>query len=934
MPAKEIAFRMTKRRGTTVKKPVVIIPNLVRNVPKVPIKAISQEKSFAKRLANIPNEIDVDTEDLPDDLADSWDDIEDDFKKTSVKKNWAIWLAMFTPFILPAFVKGVAGDVELPFDAKQSVQTNAPDPKQIVDYAKQYFRDRGLSLVTTLSQTDCEHLKEQMLANWGKGPDAFKAAFQEDYANTAARLDVIYRSEYVKAQNEGILARAQDSNQAYKQWNCALTERSCPTCSNLHLQIVPIDEDFEDTDGISSPPYHPNCMCVLTTLSQEDYDDMSGEEQRQDAAYLSDAFETIKLNYNFPADEKVGSGPDCQNAAYLAEVSDFMKFNLKCKAGTVDEGNSCQPNNKEYHPLKTDDNHLIPHISISKANSYLKEHVLIGKDKILTEVIPDKSKQLLAELKVVNSNTLSDIPSTAVGVTTRGANFSAVVSFREGMSGVGLHELGHAIQRPVMGENGKLIYSPLSIVDERLHETLINEIKESGLKYPYIDTKNNVESFADLFASYSNPREVLHLKYGAPKTFDEAKSLFGESPFDIEIGDHVKDYITHSAKDGLIENFRRLQRDGYKTDLLYKVDDLILPETGGKPFTKKEISSFSGRMKEAEKMLSSKGTIEKQNIAYLADATEFIKLNYKCKREDSPDGSNKCGLEGKEESNPTNNNDLTVISEANQFGGTTFKLQDKKGNIISISPNKSDIDKIVTRLTQKDSSITSTSKQTSSSTNFIGFKADHDFSSKQDREANMKVQAALDKAALPLKSFSSEDKNALRGYTGHNFEQINDYLSGSMEKNDPNNTIMMQDSKELVTEIDKLFDNAELQDPLITYRGVKDDIMVRYPELRDALDTPGSQVQFPCFTSTSALPFQANRFAEGYSGRLLELQLPKGTKALFIAEESGVPQEMEVLVNRGIKFEVGETKYTDVVTPEKGKKTVNRIKVTTIKAIV
>ena len=89
MPAKEIAFRMTKRRGTTVKKPVVIIPNLVRNVPKVPIKAISQEKSFAKRLANIPNEIDVDTEDLPDDLADSWDDIEDDFKKTSVKKNWA-----------------------------------------------------------------------------------------------------------------------------------------------------------------------------------------------------------------------------------------------------------------------------------------------------------------------------------------------------------------------------------------------------------------------------------------------------------------------------------------------------------------------------------------------------------------------------------------------------------------------------------------------------------------------------------------------------------------------------------------------------------------------------------------------------------------------------------------------------------------------------
>ncbi|MDD3040769.1 ADP-ribosyltransferase [Bacteroides sp.] len=216
---------------------------------------------------------------------------------------------------------------------------------------------------------------------------------------------------------------------------------------------------------------------------------------------------------------------------------------------------------------------------------------------------------------------------------------------------------------------------------------------------------------------------------------------------------------------------------------------------------------------------------------------------------------------------------------------------------------------------------------------YVGFKADHDFSSKQDREANMKVQAVLDRAAEPLKKASKEDIITLRKYSSTTFTSINQYLNGSLEKNYGKDNIIIKNVKKEVESMDRLFSEADLQDPLITYRGVKDNIMVKHPELRDALDTPGSEVQFPCFTSTSALPFQANRFADGYSGRLLELQLPKGTKALFIAEESGVPQEFEVLVNRGIKFEVGETRYTDVTTPEKGKKIVNRIKITTIKAI-
>lgn len=134
-----------------------------------------------------------------------------------------------------------------------------------------------------------------------------------------------------------------------------------------------------------------------------------------------------------------------------------------------------------------------------------------------------------------------------------------------------------------------------------------------------------------------------------------------------------------------------------------------------------------------------------------------------------------------------------------------------------------------------------------------------------------------------------------------------------------------------------MFSEANLQEPLVTYRGLKDDIIVKNPELRDALDTPGSQIEFPCFSSTSALPFMANNFAVGYNGRLLELQLPTGTKALFIAEESGLPNEFEILVNRGTKFEVVETRHTDIIPPNNGSyvnRSTKRVKITTIKAIV
>ena len=274
-------------------------------------------------------------------------------------------------------------------------------------------------------------------------------------------------------------------------------------------------------------------------------------------------------------------------------------------------------------------------------------------------------------------------------------------------------------------------------------------------------------------------------------------------------------------------------------------------------------------------ILSDPDTIVVDNLdkLLLDSAFETIKLNYKCPK-GTVDDTNACGLEGQ--------------------------------------PNKS-------------------------SETFIGFKSDHDFSSPQDIEANKQIQASLNKAADPLKKFKPEDRRILRQYSVNSYVDVNQYLNGTLGKEVDQDSSILRHAKEDVVALDKLFSEANLQEPLVTYRGLKDDIIVKNPELRDALDTPGSEIEFPCFSSTSALPFMANNFAEGYNGRLLELQLPTGTKALFIAEESGLPNEFEILVNRGTKFKVVETRYTNIIPPNNGSykdRSAKHVKITTIKAIV
>ena len=195
-------------------------------------------------------------EDDPDWLVAIWPLMLAKLSKGIKDANWKLWVKAWQDAIQGAFEMGTVGD---------TVGTVAP---ALVgsDAAIKYFLEHGMELVKTLSTTDIQILKGQMVENWGKGEDAFKDAFEDQYKGSA-RLDKIYRTEYVRAQNEGIVVRAKAAGHQYKMWRCPNDERSCPECSAMDYEVVPIDEMF--SGGVMTPGLHPNCRCVLISVADE-----------------------------------------------------------------------------------------------------------------------------------------------------------------------------------------------------------------------------------------------------------------------------------------------------------------------------------------------------------------------------------------------------------------------------------------------------------------------------------------------------------------------------------------------------------------------------------------------------------------------------------------------------------------------------------------
>lgn len=71
----------------------------------------------------------------------------------------------------------------------------------------------------------------------------------------------IARTEISRIMNEAELTCYRNLGYKDKTWSSELDEVVCETCEGLDGEVVAVDEPF--SEGVMSPPVHPNCRCVM-----------------------------------------------------------------------------------------------------------------------------------------------------------------------------------------------------------------------------------------------------------------------------------------------------------------------------------------------------------------------------------------------------------------------------------------------------------------------------------------------------------------------------------------------------------------------------------------------------------------------------------------------------------------------------------------------
>ena len=611
----------------TTKKPIKIVPNTIKTIPKVPLSPISKSKSFQEKLNDIQNNIDINIDDIPEDLLDIWDELQEDITPKLISKNYKLWLTIFTPFILPGIINGMSGKPSVP-QPVVTVQEPAPDPKQIVNFAQKYFAEHGLELCKSLTKTDLNNIKQDLINNWGKGPDAFSKAFQDSYPVSKARLENIYRSERHLAEYNGVLERAKIADHKYKQWRAVGDERSCDLCMSHDMETVPINEPF--SNGEMTATGHPQCRCSMVTYSDEDYNEM-----KENSSYLADAFETIKLNYNCPDDEKIGSGPgSCSggNTSNLDKVS-TLKNKIRELEKSVSEGKSTfdeayeqyksiqkeldlelekeklrNPDNaKITNDIVTDPEPITPYKALSDyqnyaytaINDYLRKTNHVKQNPQQTKNIQNMIKTIDSEME---NNTLK---SDKLVFRADSAGISSDAFEKTGLTNIFKDTFGK---------------ESLTLEDFIKNHKLIDKIREKLVGYEYTEKA---------YLSTGSDKENTMNRFLAPSRNISKYGVTGLINLIVPKGTpaiRIADYT------------------GLEDELGGKIDEYLIGRDQTIVIDQVYIRPADDNRLYLEYNAHIKTNEQKQNSEYLEDVSNFIKLNYKCPK-GTVDDSNKCDIE-------------------------------------------------------------------------------------------------------------------------------------------------------------------------------------------------------------------------------------------------------------------------------------------------
>lgn len=154
-----------------------------------------------------------------------------------------------------------------------------------------------------------------------------------------------------------------------------------------------------------------------------------------------------------------------------------------------------------------------------------------------------------------------------------------------------------------------------------------------------------------------------------------------------------------------------------------------------------------------------------------------------------------------------------------------------------------------------------------------------------------KTQQTLFINGLPL-----DLKKALKLYTTSKYQKINNVLEGLEEST--------QEIIDIIKKIDTVFSMApETKTPLTIYRGMKLDAIVNSRRYKTENVMMNYKGKYEGFVSCSLSYEVADNFTKG-TCCVLEINIPVGTKLIYLESLTDSSEEYEVLIPRGSVLEI------------------------------
>ena len=150
------------------------------------------------------------------------------------------------------------------------------------ELAADWASDHAAELITQINETTRDLIQDTITEALDTGMSNAELAteLEEEYGFSSERADLIAVTETNNAANHGTLqggyAMQKNGNPVKKMW--LESEDPCPICEeNADDGEIDLDEDF--SSGDDAPLAHPNCLCTLNIIPQDEKDDDEEDEE-------------------------------------------------------------------------------------------------------------------------------------------------------------------------------------------------------------------------------------------------------------------------------------------------------------------------------------------------------------------------------------------------------------------------------------------------------------------------------------------------------------------------------------------------------------------------------------------------------------------------------------------------------------------------------